>query len=368
MQHLATESVKRLDSTGAPYPMLGGADNGVVCGCDTCTAAYETYGVGGVHIRYLNQIATYMEEIYTERGEDREFVLYGLAYLGYLESPTTPDANGEPVALDESVYCNENVGICYTPLGACWTHALDDEECTTNSYENYYYYHLKGYDLLTDNLVVYGYTTNFNEYFIPFNDWDSYKENAELYQKHGVKYVFHQGNTHNETSPFQSLRIYLQGKLAWNPTVNVDETISDFMEHYYGAAAKDMRRFYDDQAEHFEWIRSKKLSEGVTNAYGNAHAEVTDKAYWSYDTLQRFQTTLNAALNAIAVSDATEEEKAQQSKNVYKEYVMVKMYEYLQFSEYYTVEQKAAVKAELQTAMQELGITRSAEHVMLELQ
>ena len=359
MRHLANESVKRLDATGALYTMLGGSDSAAVCGCQNCSAAYDRYTVGGVHIRYLNKIAGYMEDVYKERGESREFVLYGLAYWGYVASPTVLDKKGNPVAVDDSVYCDENVGICYTPIGACWTHALDDPSCEMNAE---WYRHLRGYDLLTDNLAIYGYTTNFHNYLVPFNDWNSHKGNAALYEKHGVKYIFHQGNAANAVSPFQSLRTYLQGKLAWDPTLDVSETIDAFMGNYYGAGARQMRKFFDAEAEHYEWINQKKGT-----SCGSCYAAVLDASYWPYDKLQQFQAILNGAQNAIAVSAATADEKAQFGLNVYKEYVMVKLYEYLNYNARYAEEDRAAVKAELQTALKELGIIHSAENVPFEI-
>ena len=82
---------------------------------------------------------------------------------------------------------------------------------------------------------------------------------------------------------------------------------------------------------------------------------------------EQFQAILNSASNAIAISSATAEKKEQQSKNVYKEYLMIKTYEYLNFGNRYTEAEKTAVKAELLKSLQEMGVTRAAEHAMLEI-
>jgi hypothetical protein len=43
---------------------------------------------------------------------------------------------------------------------------------------------------------------------------------------------------------YNVLNFYIYGKAAWNPDLNVDQVVSDFIEHYSGPAADPMIKFW----------------------------------------------------------------------------------------------------------------------------
>lgn len=59
-----------------------------------------------------------------------------------------------------------------------------------------------------------------------------------------VSAVFEQGNR-EIGGEFAELRAYMIDKLVWNPKINVDEVMNDFLTGYYGAASKQIKEYID---------------------------------------------------------------------------------------------------------------------------
>lgn len=47
------------------------------------------------------------------------------------------------------------------------------------------------------------------------------------------------------TGEFAELRAYMIDKLLWNPNINVDEVMNDFLTGYYGKASKQIKEYID---------------------------------------------------------------------------------------------------------------------------
>jgi alpha-glucuronidase len=54
-----------------------------------------------------------------------------------------------------------------------------------------------------------------------------------------------QGSYQDRGGEFQELKAYLIAKLLWNPDINVDEVINDFMHGYYGRSGQYVRQYFD---------------------------------------------------------------------------------------------------------------------------
>jgi hypothetical protein len=59
---------------------------------------------------------------------------------------------------------------------------------------------------------------------------------------YGVSAVFEQGNR-EIGGEFAELRAYLISKLLWNPNLNADDVMDDFLTGYYGKAAKPVKEY-----------------------------------------------------------------------------------------------------------------------------
>src|SRR5208337_4683936 len=127
------------------------------------------------------------------------------------------------------------------PIGACEAHAY--ENCQDDAY---FMEHLRGWSAITNQLYIWHYVTNFSHYLIPFPDFDELAADIPLYRKNGVVGIFLEGDyAEGGGGENAELRSYAMARLLWNPSVEVNRIINEFMTAYYGKAARPMRAYFD---------------------------------------------------------------------------------------------------------------------------
>ena len=103
---------------------------------------------------------------------------------------------------------------------------------------------LKGWGKLTNNIIVWDYVIRFSNLFAPFPNLRILQPNLKFMHDNRVSAVFEQGNR-EIGGEFAELRAYLIDKLLWNPDINVDEVMNDFLTGYYGKASKQIKEYID---------------------------------------------------------------------------------------------------------------------------
>ena len=103
---------------------------------------------------------------------------------------------------------------------------------------------VEGWSEISNNVFIWDYVVQFSHLVSPFPTLRTLQPNMQFFVRHQAKGMFAQGNreAHGE---FAELRAYLLAKLMWNPACNLDRAIDDFLQGYYGAAAKPMRQYID---------------------------------------------------------------------------------------------------------------------------
>jgi len=103
---------------------------------------------------------------------------------------------------------------------------------------------LIGWTKLTRNIIVWDYVVQFRNLISPFPNLHTLQPNLKFLRDNGVSAVFEQGSP--ETGgEFHELKAYLIAKLMWNPDLNVNGVIDDFLSGYYGDASKMVREYMD---------------------------------------------------------------------------------------------------------------------------
>ena len=194
------------------------------CECDRCRRVEEEEG--GVHsgplLRYVNALAEEIEKKHPDKLIDT------LAYW-YTEAPPS------------QVRPRRNVRIRLCPIGACDAHAY--EQCDRNTY---FMRNLKAWSQVTNQLYIWHYNTNFSHYLLPFPDFDELAADIPMYRRYGVVGLFLEGAyPPGGGAENAELRSYVMARLLWDTSANVDQAIDEFMEGYYGRAAKKMRAYFD---------------------------------------------------------------------------------------------------------------------------
>ena len=179
------------------------------CRCPACQAVMDQEGFpSGPFLRFVNAVA--------DRFPDKE--ISTLAYLFTVKPPlvTRPRKNVSIMLCD--IDCRRQTALTENPSGQAFM------EC------------LEGWSAICDNIFLWDYGINFDNYLSPFPNLQTIKDNMLIFRDHGVKMHFSQiGNTRG--GDMAELRPYLVSKLMWNASANLDSLERHFCEGYYGAAA-----------------------------------------------------------------------------------------------------------------------------------
>jgi hypothetical protein len=194
------------------------------CECDNCRRVEQEEG--GAHsgpiLRFVNAVAAEVAKKHPEKLIDT------LAYW-YSEAPPL---HARPLP---------NVRIRLCPIGACEAHAY--ENCKDDAY---FLNHLRRWSTITNQLYIWHYVTNFSHYLLPFPDFDELAADIPMYRKNGVVGIFLEGDyADGGGGENAELRSYVMARLLWNPRIDVNKIIDEFMAAYYGKAARPMRAYFD---------------------------------------------------------------------------------------------------------------------------
>ncbi len=92
---------------------------------------------------------------------------------------------------------------------------------------------------------IWNYVTDFSNYVMPWPDYSVLAPNTQFYMKHGVSGIFQEGAYQSTGSDLASLKTYLMSRLLWDPLgTDVNATVSEFLELYYGEAVAPRMQAY----------------------------------------------------------------------------------------------------------------------------
>ena len=187
------------------------------CECGNCRAIDNVEGSpAGSILSFVNRLAD----------EFPDKIISTLAYQYSRAAPRhiKPRANVNIMLC--SIECNRSRPLADDPNSASFVKDVED------------------WCRLTSNIFLWDYVIQFRNLVSPFPNLRVLQPNIRFFVEHGITSIFEQGlpEMHGE---FAELRIYLIAKLLWNPYLDVDLVMDDFLRGYYGAAAPHLRRYID---------------------------------------------------------------------------------------------------------------------------
>jgi len=183
--------------------------NNTYCTCEKCKAVDDEEGSpSGSLIRFVNKLAT--------RFPDKEF-----STLAYLYS-VPPPKHVKPLP-------NVNIMLCDIDC-------FREVSLTENSSGKSFMKNMEGWAKISNNIFVWDYGINFDNYICPFPNFQVLQTNMQLFKKNNVNKHFSQIGG-SKGGDFSELRSYLVAKLLWNVNCNADSVIQSFLNGYYGEAA-----------------------------------------------------------------------------------------------------------------------------------
>lgn len=218
----------------ALYWSVSQNDNVNYCRCDACAeldAKYSAHVPGsimyGTHVNEyysplgMGSLLTFVNKV-AERFPDK--IISTLAYQ-YTRVPP------------KDLVPRENVNIMLCSIESIRNVTLQEGDPA-------FCKDLIGWTKLTNNIIIWDYVVQFRNLISPFPNIHTLQPNLKYLRDSGVSAMFEQGSP--ETGgEFHELKAYLIAKLMWNPDVDVNEVINDFLSGYYGEAAPMIREYMD---------------------------------------------------------------------------------------------------------------------------
>ena len=297
------------------------------CNCKGCIDAEKVYGsAGGVMMAFVNKIAKDMDEYLQEVGSDKTFNFLALAYHAYETAPIViENADGTYSSANEDLnaYKGKNIktSVCVAPITACAIHPLGDLGC---SYNDQFTQNIKKWAVYApDDMHMYIYGANFTvSHSFYFNEFMGVAGTFKFFKDLGVEHVFDEA-TSEYFSTMSALKVYYKSRLAWDCNEDVYEIIDEFLNAYYGPAAKEMREYFDALSNQYSVV-----FEGAGKNHFDCHVNHAKQACWPYSTMKSFESILTTALSRIMHSNYTKEQKDAYYERVYREFIMHKYNEW----------------------------------------
>ncbi len=195
------------------------------CTCPACRAIDEREGShAGTLITFVNQVAEAVEK------EFPDVWIETLAYQYTRKPPKTVRPRRNVVPRLCTIECDFS-----RPL------TVSDFKENRSFVED-----IRGWSAISKTLFIWDYTTNFRLYIAPFPNVRALQENVRFFRDNHVIGLFEQGAYQGRHADFAELKGWLLAKWLWNPELPAEPLLKTFFEGYYGAAAPQVRQYFDE--------------------------------------------------------------------------------------------------------------------------
>jgi hypothetical protein len=196
------------------------------CLCPECKAVDDAEGSpAGSMIQFANDIAQRIEKEFPHVAIDT------LAYQYTRKAPKNVRPRPNVIVRLCSIECNFAAPLT-DPSNASFAKDIAD------------------WAKICDRLYVWDYVTDFAHYIQPHPNWFSLGPNVRFFHENHVRGLFEQGAYQSTGAEMAELRAWVLARLLWNPSLNDQALIDEFLRGYYGApAAKFIREYLNFMAE-----------------------------------------------------------------------------------------------------------------------
>jgi hypothetical protein len=194
------------------------------CQCETCQAlAAEEGSQMAPVLQLVNKVAEAVEKEFPDK------IVETLAYRWTRKAP-------------KSMRPRPNVVIRLCSIECCFAHPL--ATCDSR-FNRAFRADVEAWAKVANRLWVWDYATDFWAYLLPFPNQRVRAPNVQYYVAHHVTGIFEQDNSQSKDSELAALGGYLTAKCLWNPNYDMNLAMNEFLEAYYGKAAKPIREYID---------------------------------------------------------------------------------------------------------------------------
>lgn len=236
------------------------------CECEKCQAIVKEEGSEmGPILRFVNAVADEVAKKHPGKYIDT---------LSYAYSETPP--------LITKPRDNVIIRLCHW-APACGVHGIST--CPTNEV---YRQELDGWKKISTHTFIWDYMVTFGAYLAPYPNWWSIGDDTRYYAENRVHGVMWQGSYQSLGGEMSDLRAYIAAQMLWHPDQDVDAVIDDFLNGFYGSAARPIR-------EYLEMLRDYVVKENI--------CRMRSEVKLTPEMMTRAQNLFNKAENLAASKD-----------------------------------------------------------------
>ncbi len=192
------------------------------CQCEKCQAIVQKEGSeSGLIIWFVNQVAEAVE---------KEFPDKFIGTLAYQYTRTPP----------QHIHPRNNVVVRLCSIECCFAH--DFKTCPENKS---FLDDLQKWATIAPHLYIWDYVVNFSHYIMPYPNFNVLQSNIKTLIDNNSIGIMEQAAYQSRGGEFAELRAYLISRLLWNPDVNTENVINDFMYGYYGRSGQLVKQYFD---------------------------------------------------------------------------------------------------------------------------
>ncbi|MAD98039.1 MAG: hypothetical protein CMB99_12000 [Flavobacteriaceae bacterium] len=216
-KYLSTEIIKIYESDNAlDRFMILPNDNFLSCTCDKCKKLGNTpTNASPAVFTFLNKLARKYKKLH----------FFTSAYNTVTE---VPDFKAE-----------KNIGLFYSTIKIQKGIPIEKSR-----YYNRFKKDITNWKDHVDDVYIWDYTVNFDNYFDLYPSLKVTQDNLKLYKKLGVHGVFLHGSEYNY-STLEDLKTYVFARMLWDTDIDLKEEITSFLnDNYSKKVAKLLSEFY----------------------------------------------------------------------------------------------------------------------------
>ena len=292
-------------------------DNRNYCQCWKCReiSGNNRDSQAAVQILFMNDLAAKVNEYLVGKENEEwyreDFKLMMFAYNHNMDAPAKYDAEQKKyVPTDESMKVDDRIIVWFA-------RDANSQEKYNTTRNGEMITNLDCWDALANNIYFWNYGTNFKNYMVPLDSFEfSTPEMFAYFCNKSDKFWFTQlqDNSPNVHTAWHNLKVYLEAKLSWDTSLNMDDLISNWFRAMYGDGASTMLEVFNE-------VRTYQHEELVVGlglcAYGDGSPDVVKAEYWPMDMLKGWLSDMDTAKGMVSDTTTKLHIEAEALSNLY---------------------------------------------------
>lgn len=154
---------------------------------------------------------------------------------------------------------------------------------------------LKEWGTKTDNIYVWDYINNYDDYFTPYPILKSMQRRFRIYRDNGIKGVFLNGSGY-AYSTFEEMHTHLLAALMMNPDIEIEPLVKDYFRRTYPIAGSVISDFY------CLLLKNEESTDKVIPIYGGIDEKID--VYLDPESFIEFYDTITVLKNKADEEEA----------------------------------------------------------------